>query len=99
MGHECYSGEAAMLKYEDTNANLNLTGVNMSNTTSSTINRIRRRSEPAVGHTKILEGEALLKDMRAYRKKVAASPEAARKFLVELGVLTPEGKRKNLIRG
>lgn len=88
-----------MLEYKDTNASLNLTGVSMSNTTASNINRIRRRSESAVSHTKMLEGEALLKDMRAYRKKVTASPEAARKFLIELGVLTPEGKRKNLIRG
>ena len=71
----------------------------MSRTTSSTINRIRRRSEPAVGHTKMLEGEALLKDIRAYRKQVTATPEAARKFLIELGVLTPDGKKKNLIRG
>lgn len=47
----------------------------------------------------MLEGEALIKDMRAYRKKIATSPEAARKFLVELGVLTIDGKRKNLIRG
>ena len=87
-----------MLKCEDANASLNLTGVYMSQTTSSTINRIRRHSEPVVNHTKVLEGEALLKDMRAYRKKVTASPAAARKFLVELGVLTPDGKKKRLIR-
>ncbi len=88
-----------MLEYEDANASLSLTGVNMSQTTSSTINRIRRRSEPTVGHTKVLEGDALLKDIRAYGKKVTASPDAARKFLVELGVLTPDGKKKYLTRG
>ena len=71
----------------------------MSNTTSSTISRIRHHSEPAVGYTQMLEGEALLNDMRAYRKKIATSPEAARRFLVKLGVLTTDGKRKNLIRG
>jgi hypothetical protein len=45
-----------------------------------------------------LEGEELIRDMRRFRKEVTASPATARKFLVELGVLTPEGKKKNLIR-
>lgn len=67
--------------------------------TTSTIHRIRRTSAPVVGQTKILEGEELIRDMRRFRKEVTASPATARKFLVELGVLTPEGKKKNLIRG
>ena len=45
-----------------------------------------------------LTGQALLDDMAAYRQKVTASPEAARKFLINLGVLTPTGKMKRLIR-
>jgi hypothetical protein len=41
-----------------------------------------------------LSGQALLKDMRAYKDKdkVTASPAAARDFLVGLGVLTEQGK-------
>lgn len=89
-----------MLKYEHARVSLsNLTEGAMSRSTTSTIHRIRRTSEPVPGQVKVLEGEALLKDMRAYRKKVTASPDAARKFLIELGVLTPEGKQKRLIRG
>lgn len=67
--------------------------------TTSTIHRIRRTSAPVVGQTKILEGEELIRDMRRFRKEVTASPATARKFLVELGVLTLEGKKKSLIRG
>lgn len=44
-----------------------------------------------------LSGQALLDDMEAYRKKVTATPESARDFLRKLGVLTKDGKRKDLI--
>jgi hypothetical protein len=37
--------------------------------------------------------------MEAYRKKVAATPDSARDFLIRLGVMTPKGKAKKLIRG
>ena len=47
----------------------------------------------------ILTGQALLDDMEAYRKKVAATPDSARSFLTRLGVMTPSGKAKKLIRG
>ena len=47
----------------------------------------------------LLTGQALLDDMEAYRKKVAATPESARDFLTRLGVMTPGGKVKTLIRG
>jgi hypothetical protein len=46
-----------------------------------------------------LSGQALLDDMAAYRKKISASPEAARDFLVRLGVMDPEGNLKTLTHG
>ena len=47
----------------------------------------------------LLTGQALLIDMKAYHKKVAASPRSARAFLTRLGVITSDGKAKKLIRG
>jgi hypothetical protein len=47
----------------------------------------------------VLTGQALLIDMQAYHKKVAATPESARAFLTRLGVMTSDGKTKKLIRG
>lgn len=47
----------------------------------------------------LLTGQALLDDMEAYRKKVAATPKSARVFLIRLGVMTSNGKAKKLIRG
>ena len=44
-----------------------------------------------------LAGQALLDDMEAYRKEVTATPEAARNFLIRLGVMTPDGSMKTLI--
>ncbi|MBI5751223.1 MAG: hypothetical protein HZA59_03625 [Hydrogenophilales bacterium] len=46
-----------------------------------------------------LTGQALLENMEAYRKKVAATPASARSFLTRLGVMTTSGKVKKLIRG
>lgn len=68
-------------------------------TTTSTVHRIRSSSEPTAGQTKVLEGKELIRDMRRFRKEVTATPASARKFLIELGVLTSEGKKKSLIRG
>ena len=48
---------------------------------------------------KFLSGEALLIDMQAYRKKVAATPESAKAFLTRLGVMSASGRAKKLIRG
>lgn len=47
----------------------------------------------------MLTGQALLKDMKLYRKQVVASPESARNFLIRLGVMTVDGRTKKLIRG
>lgn len=44
-----------------------------------------------------LSGQALLDDMAAYGKKVTATPDSARDFLRRLGVLTKDGKRRDLI--
>ncbi len=41
----------------------------------------------------------LLDDMKAFRREVTASPEAARAFLIRAGLLTKTGKQKQLIRG
>jgi|GEM_PF-3953728 len=48
---------------------------------------------------RLLTGKELLADMDAHRKKVTSTPEAARDFLVRLGVMTKSGKTKTLIRG
>lgn len=58
----------------------------------------KQRKAPAATRPRELVGEALLEDMRAYRAKVTASPEAARDFLQRLGVLTADGKTRTLIR-
>lgn len=57
------------------------------------------RPVASVAYGQFLTGQALLDDMEAYRKKVAATPDSARGFLTRLGVMTPEGKAKKLIRG
>lgn len=46
-----------------------------------------------------LTGKALLKDMENYRKEVTSTPKSAQAFLQRLGVITPAGNVKKLIRG
>jgi hypothetical protein len=46
-----------------------------------------------------LDGHALLRDMVAYRQRIASSPDMARGFLTRLGVMTPDGDLKTLTRG
>lgn len=53
----------------------------------------------AHGAGRQLSGQALIDDMRKYRERVTATPESARQFLMDLGVLTKSGKPKTLIRG
>jgi len=38
------------------------------------------------------ESEKIVKEMKAYAKKITASKEKAREFLVNLGTHTPDGK-------
>lgn len=45
-----------------------------------------------------LAANALLADMQAHRRQVTATPDTARDFLTRVGVLTPSGKLKQLIR-
>ena len=65
----------------------------------TTLSTRKKLGSPQAGEVRELSGKALLKDMRNYQKRVAASPDAARDFLTHLGVLTPTGKPKRLIRG
>ena len=46
-----------------------------------------------------LTGEKLRDDMKDHRQTVTASRDSARGFLERVGVLTPKGKLKQLIRG
>ncbi len=80
----------------------------MSSTTENVANKPSKSMGQAcaaqtVAHQSILDqpltGKALLADMKAYGKQVSASPEGARDFLTRLGVMTPSGKVKTLIRG
>lgn len=59
----------------------------------------RKKSSSASDYQgpRCLSGQALLDDMAAYGKKVTATPDSARDFLRRLGVLTKDGKRRDLI--
>lgn len=43
--------------------------------------------------------DELLDDMRAFKKEVTATPDAAMAFLKRAGLVTASGKPKQLIRG
>ena len=58
----------------------------------------KNQSGAKTHQAKVLAGAALLRDMEKHRKEVTTSEETARQFLIDLGVLTPSGKRKTLIR-
>lgn len=61
--------------------------------------RTKQKSEAMVSVARpVLTGQALLDDMAAFRKQVNATPETARAFLIELGLLTKSGKPKQLIK-
>jgi len=76
------------------------TGKSEKNTGKS---RAKIKASKALGDVSVapreLSGQALLDDMAAYRKKISASPEAARDFLVRLGVMDPDGTLKTLTDG
>lgn len=61
--------------------------------------RIAKSAERGALNSQLLTGSALLKDMKAYHKKVTSTPDSARDFLTRLGVMTSDGKVKTLIRG
>lgn len=66
---------------------------------SATHSRISKSIKVGTLGSQMLTGQALLIDMQAYHKRVAATPESARAFLTRLGVMTSDGKAKKLIRG
>ena len=47
----------------------------------------------------MLYGSDLIEDMKKHRERVTATQESAKRFLMDLGVLTKQGKPKKLIRG
>ena len=61
--------------------------------------RVAKKSSSPLLRGQVLTGAALLADMDAYRQEITATPDAARNFLVRLGVMTKSGKAKKLIRG
>jgi imidazolonepropionase-like amidohydrolase len=65
----------------------------------TTRTRIPKSIKAGILGGQMLTGQALLVDMQAYHKRVAATPESARAFLTRLGVMTSDGKAKKLIRG
>lgn len=46
----------------------------------------------------MLTGQALIDDMRAFGREVAADPALAKDLLMKMGVMTKTGKLKTLIR-
>jgi NAD-specific glutamate dehydrogenase len=61
--------------------------------------RVTKSVKASALNNQMLTGQALLKDMKLYSKKVVATPKSAREFLTRLGVMTTDGKSKKLIRG
>jgi hypothetical protein len=53
----------------------------------------------SVVYRKLATHQDLLDDMVAFRREVTASPDTARAFLIRAGLLTKNGKQKQLIRG
>lgn len=53
---------------------------------------IREKSVKFASRSQLLMGKEPLEDMESYRKKVLATPESARDFLIRLGAMPPGGK-------
>lgn len=58
---------------------------------------VRSSSGSALRGT-VLTGQALIDDMRAFRREVAADPKLAQELLIKIGAMTKTGKLKTLIR-
>lgn len=58
---------------------------------------VRSSSGSALRGT-VLTGQALIDDMRAFRREVAADPTLAQELLIKIGAMTKGGKLKTLIR-
>lgn len=60
--------------------------------------KVVRSSSSSTLCGRVLTGQALIDDMRAFGREVAADPALAREMLVKMGVMTKTGKLKTLIR-
>lgn len=58
-----------------------------------------RKMKAPVKAGKILEGKDLISDMARWGREATSTPEAAKRLLMDLGVMTKTGKLKTLIRG
>lgn len=61
------------------------------------VKAVRSSSGSALRGT-VLTGQALIDDMRAFRREVAADPTLAQELLIKIGAMTKGGKLKTLIR-
>lgn len=60
----------------------------------------KRRQSPASGGVRSFASHAeLMQDMRTFQGRVTSTPASALAFLQRAGLVTPLGKRKQLIRG
>ncbi len=60
----------------------------------------KRRVKPALAKAQpaVVSHEALMADMRAFQQEVTATPTEALAFLRRAGLITAEGKPRQLIR-
>jgi hypothetical protein len=60
----------------------------------------KRRQPPVSGGARSFASHAeLMQDMRTFQGRVTSTPDSALAFLQRAGLVTPLGKRKQLIRG
>ncbi len=73
----------------------------MTTAATTTAAKPRRKAAKAapVAYRTFATHQELLDDMEAFRRKVTATPETARAFLIGAGLITKSGKPKQLIRG
>lgn len=64
----------------------------------STASKRRTKSAVAKSQPAVVSHEELMADMRAFQQEVTASPSAALAFLRRAGLITADGKPRQLIR-
>lgn len=60
--------------------------------------KVVRASSGSALRSNMLTGQALIDDMQAFGREVAADPALAKDLLMKMGVMTKTGKLKTLIR-
>ena len=60
--------------------------------------KVVRASSGSALRGNMLTGQALIDDMQAFGREVAADPALAKDLLMKMGVMTKTGKLKTLIR-